>query len=115
MPVFESLPRRLADKGILLGGDWQPMLTLRYRRRRFVDPLDWNARLSLDSDIAAVSVNHRHLFARDLGPLPIAVVECKGLADVLPGHLRPLMTLGLRKQSLSKYATLLLQLGRVIH
>ena len=112
--VFESLPGRLADKGIMLGGDWQPMLLLRYRRRRFVDPLT-GTRLSLDSDIAAVSVNHRHLFTRNLGPLPIAVVECKGLADVLPGHLRPLISLGLRKQSLSKYATLMLQLSRVIH
>jgi hypothetical protein len=113
-PEFQSLPQRLADQGIVLGPDWHPMLALRYRRRRFVDRLT-GARLSLDSDIAAVAVNHRHLFARNLGPLPVAVVECKGFADVLPGHLRVLLSLGLRKQSLSKYATLLLSLGRVIH
>jgi VTC domain len=112
--TFERLPQRLAEKGIVLGPDWRPMLTLRYRRRRFVDAFT-GTRLSLDSDINAVSVNQRHLFARNLGPLPITIVECKGRADVLPGHLRPLISLGLRKQSMSKYATLLLQLGRVIH
>ena len=113
-PVFESLPERLASKGILLGPGWHPMLALRYRRRRFVD-VSTGTRVSLDSGITAVSVNHRHLFARDLGPLPVAVVEVKGLADVLPGHLRPLIALGLRKHSMSKYAALLLQLSRSIH
>ena len=89
------------------------MLSLRYRRRRFADVT--GTRVSLDSEIAAVSVNHRYLVARNLGPLPVAVVEVKGLADVLPAHLRPLMALGLRKQSMSKYAALLLQLGRALH
>ena len=112
--VFRSLPKRLAEKGIVLGSDWHPMLTLRYRRRRFIDTTT-GTRVSLDSDIAAVSVNHRYLFARGLGPLPLAVVEVKGLADALPGHLRPLISLGLHKQSMSKYAALLLQLRRVTH
>jgi hypothetical protein len=109
--VFQSLPERLAEKGILLGADWQPVLTLRYRRRRFVDP-PTGTRVSLDSEITAMAVSHRRLFARHLGPLPVAVVEVKGAADALPGHLRSLIALGLRKQSMSKYAALLLQLGR---
>jgi hypothetical protein len=113
-PVFSALPDRLAAKGFLLGPDWHPMLALRYRRRRFVD-VSTGARVSLDSEITAVGVNHRYLFARDLGPLPVAVVEVKGRAETLPGHLRPLITLGLRKQSMSKYAALLLQLRRALH
>ena len=84
------------------------------RRRRFVDVLT-ETRLSLDSEITAISVNHRYLFARHFGPLPVAVVEVKGHTDALPGHLRPLITLGLRKQSMSKYAALLLQLRRTLH
>jgi hypothetical protein len=112
--VFESLPKRLAEQGIVLGLDWHPMLTLRYRRRRFVD-VQTGTRVSLDSDITAITVNHRHLFARNLGPLPLAVIEAKGRADVLPGHLRPLISLGLHKQSMSKYSALLLQLRRVVH
>jgi hypothetical protein len=112
--IFHALPERLAAKGILLGSDWHPMLLLRYRRRRFVD-VSTGARVSLDSEITAVSVNRRYLFARNLGPLSVGVVEVKGLADVLPGHLRPLMALGLRKQSMSKYAALLLQLSRSLH
>ena len=110
-PVFQTLPARLSDVGIVLRSDWQPMLALQYRRRRFVDPAT-GFRLSLDSDIAATRVNHRFLFMRHLGPLPVGVLEVKGHADELPAHLRPLLHMGLRKQSLSKYATLVLQLRR---
>lgn len=113
-PVFHGLPEHLASTGILLGGDWQPMLALRYRRRRFVEPTT-ATRVSLDSDIAAVAVNHRFLFARNQGPLPVAVLEIKGHADTLPGPLRVLFALGLRKDSMSKYAALLLQLSRALH
>jgi hypothetical protein len=90
------------------------MLALRYRRRRFVEPLT-GARISLDSDITAVRVNHRFLYTRHAGPLPLAVVEVKGQAEELPGPLRALLQFGLRKQSLSKYATLVLQLRRGLH
>jgi hypothetical protein len=113
-PAFTGLPDRLAVKGIVLSADWQPMLALRYRRQRFVEPLT-GARISLDSDIAAVRVNHRFLYMRHAGPLPLAVLEVKGHADELPGPLRALLQFGLRKQSLSKYATLVLQLRRGLH
>jgi hypothetical protein len=113
-PAFQGLPARLAEQGVVLRADWQPMLALRYRRRRFVEPLS-GARISLDSDIAAVRVNHRFLYARHLGPLPVAVLEVKGQAEELPGPLRALLPLGLRKQSMSKYATLVLQLRRASH
>jgi hypothetical protein len=113
-PAFQLAADLLAAKGILLGPDWQPMLALRYRRRRFVD-VSSGTRVSLDSDIASVAVNRRHLFARSLGPLRIAVVEVKGRTDVLPGVLRPLIPVGLRKESMSKYAALLLDLRRALH
>jgi hypothetical protein len=113
-PAFQLAAQLLADKGILLGPDWQPMLALRYRRRRFVD-VSSGTRVSLDSDITATSVNRRHLFARSLGPLRVAVVEVKGQTDVLPAILRPLIPVGLRKESMSKYAALLLDLRRVLH
>jgi hypothetical protein len=112
--AFRLAPELLAANGILLGPDWQPMLALRYRRRRFVD-VPTGTRVSLDSEIMATSVNPRYLFARKLGPLRVAVVEVKGSAEVLPGALRPLLALGLRKESLSKYAALLLDLRRVLH
>ena len=113
-PVFQCLPERLVAEGILLGADWQPMLALRYRRRRFLEPTT-RTRVSLDSEITTVAVNHRHVFARDLGPLPVAVLEVKGQTDTLPGPLRPLIALGVRKQSMSKYAALLLQISRSLH
>jgi hypothetical protein len=113
-PIFTGLPDRLAEKGVVLRSDWQPMLALRYRRRRFVEPLT-GTRISLDSDITATRVNHRFLYMRHAGPLPLAVVEVKGQAEELPGPLRALLQFGLRKQSLSKYATLVLQLRRGLH
>lgn len=112
-PAFQLAAERLAAEGILLGPDWQPMLALRYRRRRFVD-VSSGARISLDSDITAVSVNPRYLFARSLGPLRVAVVEVKGLTEVLPGALRPLLPVGLRKASMSKYAALVVELRRAL-
>ena len=113
-PAFRLAADLLAAKGIVLGPDWQPMLALRYRRRRFVD-VSSGARVSLDSDITATSVNPRYLFARRLGPLRVAVVEVKGVAEVLPHVLRPLLPVGLRKESMSKYAALLLELRRALH
>src|SRR5262245_4325320 len=113
-PAFPLAAAPLAAKGIILGPDWRPMLALRYRRRRFVD-VSSSSRISLDSNITAVSVNRRYLFARSLGPLRVAVVEVKGLNDALPGALRPLLPVGLRKESMSKYAALLLELRRAFH
>jgi hypothetical protein len=111
-PIFQALPRALpASAGALAGPAWQPMLELTYRRRRFVDPAS-GARLSLDTGIAVVRLNHRFLSARNMGPLPLAVVEVKGFEDTLPGRLQPLLALGARKQSMSKYAALLLHVRR---
>ena len=113
-PAFQLPSVLLAEQGVLLGPDWQPMLALRYRRRRFVDA-STGTRVSLDSDITASSVNHRFFVARSHGPLRVAVVEIKGQTDVLPVALRPLIAVGLRKESMSKYAALLLDLRRVLH
>jgi hypothetical protein len=111
--VFAALPRLLAPTGTVLDASWQPMLALRYRRRRYVEVMS-GARISFDTDIRATALNHRYLVARAEGPLRIAVVEVKGLSDVLPARLRPLIALGIRKQSLSKYAVLGLHVARRI-
>ncbi len=77
-PVFSTLPDRLAGEG-------HPARTgLAPDAGAAVSPPPLRGRArperasSLDSEITAVSVNHRYLFARDLGPLPVAVVEVKG-------------------------------------
>jgi VTC domain len=91
----------LRDQGVLGQDHWQPMLLLRYRRDRFIEPLT-QSRVSLDAEIAAVRVNPRFLSGTDRSPLATAVLEVKGGSDELPAVLRPLLALGSRKSSFSK-------------
>jgi hypothetical protein len=101
-PRLLSFPLMLRDKGILGQDSWQPMMLLRYRRDRFIEPLS-SSRVSLDADISAVAVNHRFVSATDLSPLSTAVLEVKGASDELPIALRSVLPLGLHKRSFSKF------------
>ena len=101
-PRLLSFPLMLRDKGILGQESWQPVMLLRYRRDRFIEPLS-RSRVSLDTDIAAAAVNHRFVSATDLSPLATAVFEVKGASDELPIALRSLLPLGLHKRSFSKF------------
>lgn len=112
-PLLQTVPRLLLDHGIVLGPGWVPMLALRYRRSRFVDSAS-GTRINFDRDINAVAVNHRYLFACNTGPLPLALVETKGLVDGLPPRLHPLVRLGARKTTFSKYSALVMHLRRTI-
>lgn len=79
-----------------------PMLEVRYRRRRFIDPYS-GCRLSIDSDIEIPRVNNDTLPMALPTSLQSAVIEIKGGANELPPSLRPLVRLGARKSSFSKY------------
>jgi hypothetical protein len=85
-----------------VGDDWQPVLQLRYRRDRFTEPVT-RARVSLDAEIRAAAVNHRFITACDTTALGLAVLEIKGAEEELPQRLRPLLRLGMRQRSFSKY------------
>src|SRR5262245_6231457 len=98
---LKSLPLLLRDQGVLGQDAWQPMILLRYRRDRFIEPLT-QSRISLDAEIAAVRVNPRFLSVTNWSPLATAVLEVKGSADELPAVLRPLLALGGRKSAFSK-------------
>jgi hypothetical protein len=100
-PRLLTLPLILRDQGILGHAAWQPLMLLRYRRDRFVEPLT-GSRVSLDADICGSAANPRFLSAPNLSPLATAVLEVKGSADELPAALHPLLALGLRKRSFSK-------------
>ena len=102
-PRFAAFPRALAPAGVPAGPEWRPVVRLRYRRIRFIERLT-GARVSLDRDITAEAVNSRQLTSLNLGPLPVAVLEVKGREDTLPRPLTPLLHLGARQGSLSKYA-----------
>jgi hypothetical protein len=101
-PRLLAFPRLLRPQGIAVGDDWQPVLQLRYRRDRFTEPVT-RARVSLDADIRAAAVNHRFIAACDATALGLAVLEIKGAEEELPQRLRPLLRLGMRQRSFSKY------------
>lgn len=88
--------------GIPLPGPLMPALMLRYCRHRFVE-LASGARVTLDTAIE-VPRAHKGLFHGGAAAnLPVAVLEIKGDADDLPPPLRPLLHLGARRGSFSKY------------
>jgi hypothetical protein len=96
-----TLPHLLRTRGIALHGVWQPVVLIRYRRDRFVEPVD-RARVNLDSEIAALALHPGFSAKLTPGPLGLAVVEVKGWQQDLPIALRNLLTLGARKLSVSK-------------
>jgi hypothetical protein len=101
-PRLLAFPRLLMPQGVAVGDDWQPVLQLRYRRDRFTEPVT-RARVSLDADIRAAAVSHRFIAACDATALGLAVLEIKGAEEELPQRLRPLLRLGMRQRSFSKY------------
>lgn len=112
-PRFRALPALLREHGIVAHGSWLPLLLLRYRRDRFVEPLS-RSRVSLDSDIAAAAVNPRVLSGCDLSPLNVAVLEVKGAGDRLPIALQSLLQLGMHKRSFSKYLAVYAHMTRQV-
>jgi hypothetical protein len=112
-PIYRDLPIRLREQGVLADASWQPIVQVRYRRLRLVEPVS-GARVSLDDDIAVSAVNPRCVSALNLGPVPVAVLEVKGDTDVLPPRLHPVTQLGARKTSFSKYAAAFQHVRRVI-
>jgi hypothetical protein len=101
-PRLLELPRLLHAHGILPAGWWRPLMQIRYRRDRFVEPVS-GSRISLDAGVSLTAVNRAALSAADRSPLGTAVLEVKGSGDQLPVSLRSLLPLGLRKRSFSKF------------
>ena len=99
---LQGVPLLLREHGVLGHEAWQPVISIRYRRDRFVEPLT-RSRVSLDADIAAATVNPRFISVTDGSPLATAVLEVKGVGDELPVALRPLLALGMQKRSFSKF------------
>lgn len=80
-----------------------PLIRVRYQRRRFVDPAS-QTRVSLDTQLRVDRINRRLLPHASPGPLEPCVVEIKNRTGEIPPHLRPLLALGGRPASFSKYA-----------
>jgi hypothetical protein len=100
-PALLRVLELAAPLGVPLPMPLMPVLLLRYSRHRFLEPVS-RTRVSLDLDIAAV---HGRRGAFHGGTIPAAVLEIKGEVDDLPPALRPLVHLGARRTSFSKYGT----------
>jgi hypothetical protein len=86
----------------------RPLLELRYRRRRFVDPVS-GTRIALDTDIRVVRINSAILSRFDSTPLRSAVLEAKGANASAPDFFGPLVAFGCRRSAFSKYLHCYLQ------
>jgi hypothetical protein len=102
-PLGVSIPPRL-----------YPAVLLRYERHRFVERVS-GSRVSVDADIEAVRGNPRLVGNAFNYRIPHAVVEIKGGGDDLPRALMPLVRLGARRASFSKYAAAGLAMLRYSH
>ena len=74
------------------------MVRLEYQRRRYLEPVT-GTRICLDHDIRAVQAQA----GAGSAPLAEGVFEVKGPAEQLPDALQPLIGLGCRRQSFSKF------------
>ncbi len=101
-PRLLRFPILLRRYGVLHQESWQPMMLIRYRRDRFIEPLT-RSRVSFDAEICGVAANLRFMSVPDPSPLATAVLEVKGDGDGLPAVLGPLLALGMQKQSFSKF------------
>lgn len=94
--------RLLGHQRTTLPTELRPVMEISFHRLRFVDPVSGD-RLSLDRDIRPSRVHAGLLPGTDASPLSHAVLELKSSRRYLPLHLLPLVDIGCRKSSFSKY------------
>ena len=80
----------------------RPVVCIAYRRRRYLEG-SAGIRICLDQDIAAVQTHPALGAAGRRPPIADGVFEVKGTAERLPETLAPLIRLGCRRQSFSKF------------
>jgi hypothetical protein len=103
-PAFLDVVDLARPLGVPLPPNLQPVVLIRYHRSRFVEPLS-GSRISIDVDIEALR-GHPGLLGNAFPErFESVVVEVKGAGTDLPRALHPLVRLGARKSSCSKYGT----------
>jgi VTC domain len=113
-PQLQAVLDLSRSLGVAVPARLMPALLLRYERHRFVERFS-GSRISVDTDVEALSGNPRLLGHTFRVRLPQAVVEAKGAEDALPRILDPLIQLGARRESFSKYAAAGLAMLRYTH
>jgi hypothetical protein len=110
-PALLDVLRLLLPLGLDVPVMLRPSLLVRYRRYRYVEPIS-GARVSLDTDIHAPRADPRLLRNSYFVSVPAAVLEIKGETDQMPRALRPLLHLGARRRSFSKFGSASLSMLR---
>lgn len=88
--------------GVDVPRDVAPVLRLWYVRERFRDVFG-GGRVTLDTRLTVDAVSHSRLGAGLTGTFPGGVVEHKSTSSDLPAHLEPIIRMGAREGSFSKY------------
>jgi VTC domain len=102
-PALDEVLELARPFGVPIPARLLPVLLIRYDRYRYVEPFS-SSRISIDTNISAPRGYHR--LVRDAAPVRLqhAVLEVKGTGTDLPRVLHPLVRLGARRGSSSKYA-----------
>lgn len=101
-PLFSSIPSLLETNGVMLGENYFPVYQVSYKRVRFKEPLTGTT-VCLDYDIRTPRVNPFMLPGSHPFALQTAVLELKGAVNEIPVPLYPLVDMGCKKESFSKY------------
>ncbi len=100
--AFLRIPALLETNGVILGEPFFPVYQVSYKRVRFIEPLT-GTRVCFDYDIWSPRVNPSRLPNSHPFVLQTAVLELKGVVEELPYFLHPLVDMGCKKESFSKY------------
>jgi hypothetical protein len=103
--ALRGVPGLLTARGESLPGGLAPVLRVGYLRRRWICP--GGERVSLDTEIGAAAWAPRLGGRAGEARLRGVVLELKGAGTELPAVLAPLVALGCRRRSFSKYGFLM--------
>ena len=101
-PAIQEIPSLLPNDPTVSPRGLAPVLVLRYRRRRYLDPLT-GSRISLDTRISIGRTNPRLLAGGAHAVLPQLILEIKNSTGRVPVNLHFLRALDAEATSFSKY------------
>lgn len=97
-----SIPQILAARGIRFHAPIFPLFELVYERHRFFEPRS-RMNVCVDCQLVVTKVNQQMCSAVSPVQIATAILEIKGKTPRVPDSLRPLLTMGCVRASISKY------------
>ncbi|MFC1664779.1 VTC domain-containing protein [Pseudomonadota bacterium] len=100
---FPDIAPLLSSAGIHAPNQIFPVFIVNYNRLRLLEPRS-GSRISIDTDINVPKLNTCFIPKTPTTALNTAVIEIKGKLDRIPEILYPIVDMGFRKTSFSKYS-----------